>query len=619
MLQGLRRFHISHLAKDRMKLTLKRILLLAGLLLPSLEAHAHTAGAAINGWHDGFNHPLHGWDHLLVMIAVGLWAAQQHGRAVWLIPLTFVGVMGLGGVVGVAGVTLPGVELAILLSVAMFSVLVARRIHFRAGTSLAVAGFFAFFHGFAHGAEMPGSASMVTFGLGFILATLLLHGLGLAAARTVALVLACLVGSSALAQQTTTNAPAATPAPEPKDENPVRLPAVVVTGRADSLLGIADSATQGTVGAEELAARPILRAGEVLETIPGVIITQHAGGGKANQYFLRGFTLDHGTDIALDLDGMPLNLPSHAHGPGYADFNIVIPELVERISYEKGPYYAADGDYSSAAAGHVEFFKTLPSSFAIAEAGMYGYERFVFASSPKVGDGHLLYGVEAYHDDGPWVRPDDYQKFNGILTYSQGDGANGFSVTAHGYHGKWNSSDQIAESAASTGLIPFFGTLNPTDGGNSQRHSLQAEWHRTDENSATKVMAYAFDYDLELFSDFTYFLVDTNHGDQFEQKDHRIVAGLNANHTLFGQIWNHDMENTLGLQIRNDAINNGVYQTENRIRMDKTDTSGATLPATTRQDGINETSIGLYYENRVQWAEKFRTIIGVRGDIYNFS
>ena len=249
-----------------------------------------------------------------------------------------------------------------------------------------------------------------------------------------------------------------------------------VQGREDSLIGIADSASQGTVGAREIQDRPILRAGEILETIPGVIITQHAGGGKANQYFLRGFNLDHGTDFAIFLDGMPLNLPSHAHGEGYADMNAVIPEFVERIDFEKGPYYANIGNYGSAGAANVVFFKTLPENFVEVEGGMYGYGRIVFGVSQKLGPGNLLYGGEAYHEDGPWKHPDDYYKFNGLATYSQGGEANGFSITARANHGKWDSSDQIAANAVP--LVGFFGTLNPTDGGNSQRYSVQAEWHR---------------------------------------------------------------------------------------------------------------------------------------------
>jgi hypothetical protein len=392
---------------------------------------------------------------------------------------------------------------------------------------------------------------------------------------------------------------------------------VSVQGRADSLIGIAESATQGTVGAMEIQERPILRSGEVLETIPGVMITQHAGGGKANQYFLRGFNLDHGTDFAIFLDGMPLNLGSHAHGEGYADMNTVIPEFVERVDFEKGPNYADVGNYGSAGSAHVVFFKTLPGNFLKVEGGMYGYGRAVFGVSQKLGSGNLLYGGEAYHDDGPWTHPDNYYKFNGFLTYSQGGNADGFSITARGYRGKWNSSDQIADNAVP--LVGLFGTLNATDGGHSQRYSLQAEWHRRDANSETKIMAYGFYYDLDLFSDFTYFLTDPVRGDQFEQKDRRWVAGLDARHTIFSQWFGRKVENTIGLQVRNDWIHNGLFQTENRVRVDKTDSStGNSLPATTQADRFTDTQVGFYAENNVQWAEKFRTVAALRGDLEYF-
>jgi outer membrane cobalamin receptor len=442
---------------------------------------------------------------------------------------------------------------------------------------------------------------------------MLLHGLGLITARLVAMILACLVGGSAVAQQAS-NTQAAPPAPEPTNLNAAQLPEVVVQGRQDSMIGIASSATQGTTGAAQLAARPILRSGEILETVPGVIITQHAGGGKANQYFLRGFNLDHGTDFAVFLDGMPLNLPSHAHGEGYSDMNTVIPELVQRLDYEKGPYYADVGNYGSAGAAHLVFYKTLPQDFLTVEGGMFGYERVVFGLSQKLGPGNLLVGGEASHDDGPWVRPDDYQKFNGLLTYSQGNDANGFSVTSRAYHGKWNSSDQLAENAVP--LAGFFGTLNPTDGGNSERYSLQAERHRLDENSETKIMAYGFYYDFDLFSDFTYFLTDTNRGDQFEQQDKRWVGGLDALHTIFSQWFGRDVQNSIGLQVRNDWINNGLYQTENRNRVDKLDSAtGTILPATTEADSFTDTQVGLYVENKAQWTDKFRSVAALRGDL----
>ncbi|MDR3737389.1 MAG: TonB-dependent receptor [Terracidiphilus sp.] len=401
-----------------------------------------------------------------------------------------------------------------------------------------------------------------------------------------------------------------------------------VQGREDDLIGIAASATQGTVGATEIQDRPILRSGEVLETVPGLIITQHAGGGKANQYFLRGFNLDHGTDIAIFLDDMPLNLPSHAHGEGYADMNIVIPEFVQRVNFEKGPYYADIGNDGSAGSAHMEFFKTLPRNFLKVEGGSYTYGRIVFGASQRLGSGHLLYGAEEYYDNGPWTHPDAYNKINGILTYSQGTDTDGVSITARAYRGKWNSSDQIPVTALP--LVGFFGTLNPADGGRSQRDSLQGEWHRQGINSESKLMAYGFYYDLDLFSDFTYFLTDINRGDQFEQKDKRWVAGLDARHTIFNRWYGRKAENTVGLQVRNDWIKNGLYQTENRELMDKTDyyatgTSLSTclaptsmscpiLPATTERDRFTDTMISIYAENKIQWAKKFRSVAALRAD-----
>jgi hypothetical protein len=390
-----------------------------------------------------------------------------------------------------------------------------------------------------------------------------------------------------------------------------------VEGRQDSLLGSADSATQGTVGKAEIQDRPILRSGEILETIPGVIITQHAGGGKANQYFLRGFNLDHGTDIAIFLDDMPLNLPSHGHGEGYADMNTVIPEFVERVDFQKGPYYADVGNYGSAGSAHLVFFKTLPENFFKLEGGMFGYGRGVFGASTKLGSGNLLYGTEVYHEDGPWKHADNYYKFNNLLTFSQGTEANGLNITFRGYHGEWNSSDQIAKNAVP--LVGFFGTLDRTTGGNSQRYSLQAGWHRSDENSATKITAYGFYYDLDLFSNFTYFLTDPDRGDQFEQQDSRWVGGLDARHTLFNQWFGRKVENTFGLQVRNDWIKNGLFQTQNRVRVNKIDSgTGLTLPATTERDRFTDTQVGFYAENKIQWAEKFRSVAALRGDVQHF-
>ena len=402
-----------------------------------------------------------------------------------------------------------------------------------------------------------------------------------------------------------------------------------VQGRGDDLVGIAASATQGTVGQTEIQDRPILRSGEVLEAVPGVIITQHAGGGKANQYFLRGFNLDHGTDFANFIDDMPLNLPSHAHGEGYSDMNIVIPEFVQGVNFEKGPYYADVGNFGAAGSAHMEVFKTLPQNFIKVEGGMYGYGRLVFGVSRKLGAGNLLYGGEVYHDNGPWTtHEDNYYKYNGLVTYSQGADPNGFSITARAYRGTWNSSDQIPVDAVP--LAGYFGALNPTDGGESQRYSVQSEWHRQDANSQTKITVYGFYYDLNLFSDFTYYLDDPNKGDQFEQQDRRWVAGLDAHHTIFSHWFGRKVENTIGLQLRNDWVHNGLYRTEDRVRTDKNDSNAcndepipecatnpnliAVLPADTDSNKFTDTLAGFDAENKIQWTAKFRSVVALRGD-----
>ena len=400
-------------------------------------------------------------------------------------------------------------------------------------------------------------------------------------------------------------APPAIPAPASAATQPEQvLPAVVVTGRQDSLLGVADSATVGVTGAAQLAERPILRTGELLETVPGLIITQHAGGGKANQYFLRGFNLDHGTDFATFLDGVPLNMPSHAHGQGYADMNVVIPELVERVNYQKGPYFAQTGDFGTAGAAYLDFYKTLPNALLVMEAGSYGYERLVFADSTKFSSGNLLYGIQVSHDDGPWVVPDDYTKFNGQLTWSQGDARNGSSVSLRGYQGKWTSSDQIPQSLVDAGTLSLFGSMDPTNGGDSHYLSVSSEWHARDKTTADKFQVYAYHYDLDLFSNFTYYLNDPVHGDQFEQADRRTGAGLNASHTVYGSLAGKSSETTIGLQVRNDWVTNGLYSTTARVRT-----------ATTVQDDFTVGEAGLFVENRLQWTPTFRTVVGGRFDV----
>ena len=316
---------------------------------------------------------------------------------------------------------------------------------------------------------------------------------------------------------------------------------------------IAPAASDGTVGQDELEYRTLSRPGEVLETVPGVIVTQHSGGGKANQFFLRGFNLDHGTDLATSLDGVPLNLPSHAHGQGYTDLNILIPELIERVDFRKGNYYADAGDFASAGADDIQYVDSLPQTLVQVDGGSYGYRRGLIASSQRLGSGTLLYAAELFHNDGPWATPDDYIKNNMLVRYSRGDAALGYSLTAMEYSGAWNATDQIAQRALTE--IPGFGlydSLSPTDGGNSHRYGLSYEWHRKDAQPSAKVLLYSYYYDMDLFSNFTYYL-NSPQGDQIEQQDKRWVSGAKASQTWTGTIADSEMENTIGLQFRSDT------------------------------------------------------------------
>ena len=387
------------------------------------------------------------------------------------------------------------------------------------------------------------------------------------------------------------------------------LEEIIVTAQHISEVGVADSANVGTVTEAQLAARTVYRPGELLETTPGLIVSQHSGEGKANQYYLRGFNLDHGTDLRTTVDGMLVNERSHSHGQGWTDLNFLIPELATGLEYKKGPYYASEGDFASAGAVSVNYANVLAQGTASFGIGQNGFKRVLLADSPGVASGHLLYAVELEHNDGPFVHPDDYRKINGVLRFSEGDLAQGLNVTAMGYKAKWNSTDQIAQRAIDSGFISGrFDAIDPTDGGESHRYSLSGAWHRATDGSLAKVNAYVIDYQLNLFSNFTYFLDNPINGDQFNQPDRRVTTALNASYTRELPFAGLASDTTIGLQAQNDNIHNALYSTQARQRL-----------STTRQDHIIETSVSIYLENTTHWLDKFRTILGIRGDYYRFN
>ena len=310
----------------------------------------------------------------------------------------------------------------------------------------------------------------------------------------------------------------------------------------------------------------------------------------------------------MTVAGVPVNMPTHGHGQGYADANFLIPELISGVQYKKGPYYADEGDFASAGAVNVNYVSLLERPIALAQGGSAGFGRALFAASPRIGGGFLLYAIEAGANDGPWVRPDDFRKVNGLLRYTRGDQRGGFSITAMGYDARWSSTDQIPGRAVTAGSLSRFGLIDPSDGGETSRYSLAGEWQRSSSNALTQAGAYGIKYRLNLFSNFTYFLDDPERGDQFEQADDRLVAGFRASHRRLARWGGVSIESVFGVQGRHDHIRNvGLYHTRERVRLE-----------TTRQDRVNESSLAAYAQSSVQWTRWLRTIVGLRADGFRF-
>ncbi|WP_234409447.1 TonB-dependent receptor, partial [Ideonella sp. B508-1] len=389
---------------------------------------------------------------------------------------------------------------------------------------------------------------------------------------------------------------------------------IQVVGRHyDNAVGSSDAASEGVIRADLIKARPALRPGEVLEFVPGLIVTQHSGDGKANQYFLRGFNLDHGTDFATSVEGMPVNMPSHGHGQGYSDLNFMIPELVDHIDYRKGPYFASNGDFASAGSADIAY-KTSLAPFAQLTLGQHAYRRGLFAGSTTVNDTDTLLGaVELMTNDGPWTVPENLQRHNAVLKYSHGTLDEGFTLEGMAYQAKWTSTDQVPQRLIDAGSYngqPFgrFDSLDPTDGGNTSRYSLSGEWHRRGADDETHVSAYVMSYRLALWSNFTYAMERPDTGDQFSQRDKRTVSGLKAS-----QAWSHTLggleaRTELGLQLRHDNARVGLFDTEARKTL-----------STTRDDDVHETLVGVYAQNQLTWTPWLRSLVGLRADKGYFS
>lgn len=385
------------------------------------------------------------------------------------------------------------------------------------------------------------------------------------------------------------------------------LEEIIVRGRWDQPFGLSVSASQGFVSQAEIDLRPRLRAGDILEVVPGLVVTQHSGSGKSNQMFLRGFNLDHGTDFATWIDGMPINMPTHGHGQGYTDLNFIIPELVDSVEFRKGPYYADVSDFSSAGAAFFSTPSRLDSSLVKAGLGRDGFSQLLYADSFSADQGDLLLGLQTSIYDGPWVGvSEDLRKHNGVLrfTSSRPDEAE-WNVMLMAYDAEWNSADQVPLRAVSTGLVSRLGTIDDTVGGRTSRYSVSGRWHGDFGEQSITVRAYAVDYELALYSNFTYFLDNPQNGDQIEQADDRIVYGGDLQ-------WRYRQSNgtshSAGLVVRYDDIEKvGLYNAIGRQRV-----------GTVREDSVGQLSTGIYYNFEQTWKDRWRTTLGVRADYFSF-
>lgn len=385
------------------------------------------------------------------------------------------------------------------------------------------------------------------------------------------------------------------------------LEEIVVTARRIGLVGQSQAASEGVVSRVQIEGRPVLRPGEVLEVVPGLVVTQHSGDGKANQYFLRGFNLDHGTDFASYVDGVPVNMPTHAHGQGYADINFLIPELVREVHYRKGPYFAGEGNFSAAGVAHIGYVGDSGPPALGLTVGQDNYYRVLGTASPGLAGGKLLLALDWSRNDGPWVLPEDFQKTSGVLKFSSGDAADGYSVTAMGYDGSWDSTDQVPRRAVASGLIDRFGYIDDSSGGESRRYSVSAEaWSRRS-GRGWDALAYGIDYYLDLFSNFTY-ATDLLNGDQFEQYDSRRVYGGRFVYDMDASL--NDLEGVLqaGVELRHDDIQPvALYRTTGRNRLE-----------TVRKDDVKQTQYSTFVSHDQRWNSWLRTTLGLRLDLFDF-
>jgi outer membrane receptor protein involved in Fe transport len=379
---------------------------------------------------------------------------------------------------------------------------------------------------------------------------------------------------------------------------------VVVWGRSLQLLGSADSSSQGVVGYADFSTRPLARVGELVEVVPGMIATQHSGPGKANQYFLRGFNLDHGSDFSTFFDGMPVNFRTHAHAQGYMDLNFIIPEVIERIDFKKGPYFANTGDFSLAGTSSMKTYDSLERGFVEVTAGSGDEIRLVAADSVNTELGSLLYALEHQQTNGMFVLDQDVRKYNGLLKYTGEIAGIPSQLTLTAYDSEWISTNQVPQRALTSGQIDRFGFIDPDLGGQSHRYSLSGRF----ELGEWDLTAYASAYYMSLINNPTYSLNDPINGDEFEQEDERVLFGGSLVRQSRFEIMGLKAAGLFGAEVRVDDVQElNLFTTRSRLRY-----------GSVREDSARELSLSTYAESEFALSENLRLTIGLRADYIRF-
>ncbi|PZU90097.1 MAG: TonB-dependent receptor [Chryseobacterium sp.] len=370
-----------------------------------------------------------------------------------------------------------------------------------------------------------------------------------------------------------------------------------------------------TISDLDIHLRPINNSQEILRTIPGLFIGQHAGGGKAEQLFIRGFDIDHGTDISLFVDGIPVNMPSHAHGQGYADLHFLIPEFVDKVDFNKGPYFADKGNFTTA--GYVDFRTKnfLENNFVKVEAGQFSSYRGVLGlnllkNKKEMKDQSLIIGSELYFTDGYFENPQDFNRFNFLLKYyGKLNENNILTASTTALSSKWNASGQIPDRAIESGQIGWFGAIDPNEGGKTSRYNLNLNLKSYLKNGATwNNQLYYSKYKFELYSNFTFFLNDSENGDQIRQHEDRNLIGFNSTYEKTFEIGKIRTQTSIGTQIRYDDVNElELSHTADRI----------TILERLKYGNVDETNLGFFWTQKIMLSPKFDITPAVRFDHFN--